>query len=223
VSGSYQALLVDYGGVLTTSMSVSFGAFCVTNGVDPRHLTEVLAAAYSTADEVGVAANDLHDLVAAVETGRIDAGEFDRRLALALSDGLPAPIEPEGLTTRLMAELQPDTRMRDAVREARRRGLATGLISNTWGVTPPKDVDGVFDTVVLSGREGMRKPEPGIYLLASARLQLGPERCVFVDDIPANVEGARAVGMAGVLHRDAAITIPKLEALFGVPLRPSGP
>ena len=34
------------------------------------------------------------------------------------------------------------------------------MISNTWGVTPPADVDGMFDTVVLSGREGMRKPQP---------------------------------------------------------------
>jgi hypothetical protein len=35
---------------------------------------------------------------------------------------------------------------------------------------------------------------------------------------PAKVEGARAVGMAGVLHRDAAITVPKLEELLGVGL-----
>jgi len=220
MAGRYRALLVDYGGVLTTSMSVGFAAFCVANGVDPRRLTEVLAAAYVTAGQVEVPANDLHDLVTAVETGRIDPTEFDRRLAVALSDGLPAPIEPEGLTGRLLSQLGPDEAMRAAVIEAKRGGLRVGLISNTWGVTPPSDVEGMFDAVVLSGREGVRKPEAAIYLLAADRLRVEPNRCVFVDDMPANVDGAKAVGMAGVLHRDAAITIPKLEALLGVPLRP---
>ncbi|HEX9235428.1 MAG TPA: HAD-IA family hydrolase, partial [Actinomycetota bacterium] len=120
--------------------------------------------------------------------------------------------------TRLFAELRPDERMRRVVRSARSKGVRTALISNTWGVTPPADVDGMFDTVVLSGREGMRKPQPEIYLLAARRLDVEPEGCVFVDDVPLNVEGARAVGMAGVLHKDAAITIPKLEELLGVSL-----
>ena len=72
MTGRYRALIVDYGGVLTSSMSVSFAAFCVASGVDPRRLTGVLATAYSTAEEAGVPANDMHDLVAAVETGRIE-------------------------------------------------------------------------------------------------------------------------------------------------------
>jgi len=178
----------------------------------------VLAAAYSVAGEASVPADDLHDLVAGVETGRIEPEEFDRRLAAALSIGLDRPIEPANLTTRLFAELRPDERMRRVVRSARSKGVRTALISNTWGVTPPADVDGMFDTVVLSGREGMRKPQPEIYLLAARRLDVEPEGCVFVDDVPLNVEGARAVGMAGVLHKDAAITIPKLEELLGVSL-----
>jgi len=215
---TYRGLIVDYGGVLTTSMSVSFGAFCVAAGVSPERLKDVLAAAYSVAGEASVPADDLHDLVAGVETGRIEPEEFDRRLAAALSIGLDRPIEPANLTTRLFAELRPDERMRRVVRSARSKGVRTALISNTWGVTPPADVDGMFDTVVLSGREGMRKPQPEIYLLAARRLDVEPEGCVFVDDVPLNVEGARAVGMAGVLHKDAAITIPKLEELLGVSL-----
>jgi len=215
---TYRGLIVDYGGVLTTSMSVSFGAFCVAAGVSPERLKDVLAAAYSVAGEASVPANDLHDLVAGVETGRIEPEEFDRRLAAALSIGLDRPIEPANLTTRLFAELRPDERMRRVVRSARSKGVRTALISNTWGVTPPADVEGMFDTVVLSGREGMRKPQPEIYLLAARRLDVEPEGCVFVDDVPLNVEGARAVGMAGVLHKDAAITIPKLEELLGVSL-----
>jgi len=217
-SGGYRALFVDYGGVLTTSMTVSFAAFCQATGVDPSRLKDVLAAAYASAEDANVPANDLHDLVRGVETGRLDPDEFDRRLAAALSEGLPEPVAPDGLTSKLFGELRPDERMRHAVRAAREHGLVTGLISNTWGVASPEDVDGMFDVVALSGRERLRKPDPEIYRLTAERAGVATERAVFVDDIPANVDGARAVGMTGVLHRDAAITVPKLEALLGVTL-----
>jgi FMN phosphatase YigB (HAD superfamily) len=45
---------------------------------------------------------------------------------------------------------------------------------------------------------------------------------VFVDDLLHNADGARAVGMQGIVHRSAEFTIPRLEALFGVGLRPAG-
>jgi putative hydrolase of the HAD superfamily len=122
------------------------------------------------------------------------------------------------LTARLLARLHPDAEMRRAVAMARRHGFKTGLISNTWGVEPPQDLGDLFDAVVLSGRTGLRKPDRAIYLLAADRLSVPPAECVFVDDMPANVEGARSAGMAGLLHRDAAITIPKLESLLGVSL-----
>lgn len=219
-TSTYRALFVDYGGVMTTSMAVSFAAFCAANGVDPALLKDVLAAAYTTASDAGMPAGDLHDLVRGVETGAIDPSEFDRRLATALSAGRADPVDPEGLTARLFAELRPDERMRAAVRAARAAGLVTGLISNTWGVTPPEDIEGMFDVVVLSGRERRRKPDPEIYLLAAERAGVRPHDTVYVDDIPTNVEGARAIGMTGVLHRDAAITLPKLEGLLGVSLEP---
>jgi putative hydrolase of the HAD superfamily len=215
---TYRALIADYGGVLTTSLATSFAAFCLATGASPERLRDVLAAAYSTAEAARVPANDLHDLVAAVETGRIDPGEFDRRLATALSLGLDKPIEPANLTARLFGLLGPDDRMRRAISLARAHGLKTGLISNTWGVNPPEDASGLFDVVVLSGREGLRKPQPEIYLLAAERLGVPPAACVFVDDLPANVEGAAGVGMTAILHRDPAITIPRLEGILRVPL-----
>jgi putative hydrolase of the HAD superfamily len=204
--------------VLTTSLAVSVAAFCVESGVSPERLRDVMAAAYSTATEAGVPAGDLHDLVAGVETGRLEPAEFDRRLAASLSDGLAEPLAAEGLSARLFALLRPDDRMQRVVAAARSAGLRTGLISNTWGVGPPEDTDGLFDDVVLSGRVGLRKPEPAIYVLAAERLSVDPAECVFVDDLPVNVDGARSVGMTGVLHRDPAITIPRLEELLGISL-----
>lgn len=212
----YAALIVDFGGVLTSSLTTSFAAFCVETGVDPGALKQLLAAAYAGP---GVEPGETAGIVHSLETGALELEEFERSLASVLSEGRPSPLEPAGLIARLFAASGPDERMIDAVRSARRQGLKTGLISNTWGLDDSRSgaLD-IFDARVLSGEVGLRKPQAEIYRLAARRLEAEPEDCVFVDDLPANVEGARAVGMTGVLHRDAAITIPKLEELLGMRL-----
>lgn len=219
----YEALLVDYGGVLTTSMSASFAEFCLATGVNPERLKLVLAPAYRGEPGEDLDREDLDDLVAAVETGRMPVAEFNRRLATVLSEGLDQPVEALDLAARLFGGAAPDDRMIEAVREARSQGIKTALVSNTWGLRDPSPwYEETFDTVVLSGREGLRKPDPAIFQLAADRVGVHPPGCVFVDDIAANVEGARAIGMTGVLHRHPDITIPKLEELLGIKLtRPS--
>jgi putative hydrolase of the HAD superfamily len=111
--------------------------------------------------------------------------------------------------------------MFDAVAAARRAGIRTGLVSNSWGEEgyDRARFDELFDVLVISGELGIRKPAPEIYSLAAERLGRPPERCVFVDDLPGNLKPAAALGMATVLHRDAGATIPRLEALLGVSLR----
>lgn len=215
----YRALLVDYGGVLTTPMSASFARFCLDTGVSPERLRLVLAVAYRGDPGETVAPEGLEDLVPALETGRMAVEEFNDRLAAVLSEGLDQPVEADDLTTRLFGGAVPDGRMIDAVRSARIVGIKTALVSNTWGLRDhPSWYDDVFDAVVLSGQEGVRKPDPEIFHLTARRLGVPPETCVFVDDIAANVEGARAIGMTGVVHRHPDITIPKLEELLGTSL-----
>lgn len=225
--GRYHALLVDYGGVLTTPISGSFAQFCLATGVSPERLRLVLARAYRGGDDAAanedpsedVGAPGLDDLVPAVETGRMLVEEFNSRLAAVLSEGLDTPVEAKDLTTRLFGGAVPDERMIEAVRSARTHGIKTALISNTWGLRDPSPwFDEVFDEVLLSGREGVRKPDPEIFHRTARRLGVAPAACVFVDDIAANVEGARTAGMTGVVHRHPDITIPKLEELFGISL-----
>jgi putative hydrolase of the HAD superfamily/hydrolase len=201
-------------------VTTSFAAFCVATGVSPERIRGLLGAAYATGRAQDEAAGERAEgLIAALETGRLSTEQFDRRLAVILSEGLPDPLDPTGLSSRLLGGIKPEERMITAVRRAREAGIMTGLISNTWNLeASPSEALDIFDVRVLSGVEGIRKPEPEIYLLAASRLSVDPEACVFVDDLPSNVEGARAVGMTGVLHRDPALTIPKLEALLGVQL-----
>jgi len=107
--------------------------------------------------------------------------------------------------------------MLDLIRELRGSGLLIGLLSNSWGTRDsyPTDVlDELFDDTVISGEVGMRKPEPRIFRHTAALLDLGPENCVFVDDVEANVTAAISCGMTGVHHTDPALTQQRLTELF---------
>src|SRR6266513_4872372 len=78
--------------------------------------------------------------------------------------------------------------------------------------------DLLFDGVVISGEVGLHKPQPEIFRLGAEWIGVAPEECVFVDDLRENCEGAEAVGMTAVRHRNAAETIAKLAELTGVSL-----
>jgi putative hydrolase of the HAD superfamily len=198
-------LLVDFGGVLTTNVFDAFADFCRAEGLAP----DTVRDRFMTDPEA-------RELLGHLETGRIDEAEFEPRFA-ALLDVASA----EGLIDRLFAGMLPEEAMLAAVRAARRAGVRTGLVSNSWGQEryDRASFPELFDAVVISGEVGMRKPEPEIYALAAERLGLEPERIVFVDDLPGNLKPAAAIGMATVLHRDAETTVPRLEGLLGVSLR----
>jgi putative hydrolase of the HAD superfamily len=208
----FRGLLVDYGGVMTSSMGRAFAAFALEAGVDPERFKSVIDEAYGGGDPDG--------MVARVEKGLVPQAEFERWLAERLSSGSAAPIASGGLKERLFGGLEPDPAMVAAVRAARAGGIRTGLASNSWGESGyERDRFGdLFDAVVISAEVGLRKPDPEIYLLAAERIGVPPAECVFVDDLLHNVDGARAVGMEGIVHRSAEFTVPRLEALLGVPL-----
>ncbi|MDP9341714.1 MAG: HAD family phosphatase [Actinomycetota bacterium] len=215
--GTFRALLVDYGGVMTSSMGRVFAAFCLEAGVDPSVLKDLIGDAYGGGDPGGV--------MARMERGEIPLEKFEQWMADALSEGLERPLDWEGLKDRMNAGMVPDAMMMEAVRRARTSGIRTALVSNSWGggAYQRERFPELYDQVVISGEVGARKPEPPIYLLTAERLRVAAEQCVFVDDLLQNVEGARAVGMEGIVHRSAEFTVPKLEALFGVALSQLGP
>lgn len=74
-----------------------------------------------------------------------------------------------------------------------------------------------FQGVVVSGRERLVKPDPAIFRLFLDRYGLVAEDCVFIDDSPANVESARALGFCAIQFTDAARLAHNLRAL-GLPV-----
>lgn len=198
-----RGLLVDWGGVLTTNLFDSFRTFCELEGLE---LT-ALATSIRTDPES-------RDLVLALETGQLEEAEFEQRFAARLGVEAPALID------RLFAASAPDETMRAAVRRARAAGVRTGLLSNSWGTRryPRELLSELFDAVTISGEVGLRKPAPEIYVLAAQRVGLEPAQCVFVDDLPFNLDPAAELGMATVHHLEAKRTLAELELLLGVRL-----
>jgi putative hydrolase of the HAD superfamily len=197
------ALLVDWGGVLTTNLFASFGAFCEGEGIAPERIGESFRSNRA-----------FRDLLIAFEEGSVAEADFERGFASVLG------CEHVGLIDRLFARVGPDPLMLGAVRAARAAGIRTGLVSNSWG-TRRYDramLAELFDGVVISGEVGMRKPSPQIYALGAERVGAEPAACVFVDDLPFNLPPAEELGMATVHHVEAASTIPELERLLGVAL-----
>jgi putative hydrolase of the HAD superfamily len=209
------AVLVDYGGVLTTPLDGSRLRFCRTEGIEPDDLDAVLGEWLGTADTPAVENSPAH----AVERGELSLAEFERLLAAHLRTREGRHPRADGLTTRLFAQLRPDRTMVRAVRQLRDAGVRTAVVSNSWGLNYPRqEWHGLFDAVLLSAEIGVRKPEPEIYLEAARRVRTTPARCVFIDDRPSNVIGARNVGMAGITHRSTRRTLARLEALLGLTL-----
>ena len=201
--------------MLTTPVVDSFAAFARDEGLDPELLWAAMRDVARTDD----------DPFTLVETGRIPLDEFDRRVASLLNERLGSSISPVDLKVRLFSRAVGDETMIAAVRTARANGIPTGLISNSWGGNYGEGgyqremFDELFDTVVISGEVGLRKPQPEIYLLAAERLKAEPAECIFVDDFKVNADGAAAVGMTGVVHQNADETIRQLEEFLGVRLR----
>lgn len=203
MGSDYRGLLVDYGGVLTSDLFESFRSFCELEGIEPNAVGQRFRTDPSC-----------RQLLIGLETGSLPEEQFESKFAEVL--GVNAP----GLIDRLFAGSRPEQPMLDAVRRARAAGIRTGLVSNSWGTRryDRPQLAELFDGVVISGEIGIRKPAPEIYALGASEIGVEASSCVYVDDLPFNLEPAAELGMATVHHVSSEQTIDELERLLGVEL-----
>ena len=195
--------------MLTTPVWDSFAEYCRAEGLEP----DAIRTLFSEDPE---ALAELRRLEMGAESEEEFEASFGRRLGLA---------NPAGLIDSLFAGMAPVEEMLAAVRALRRGGLRTGLVSNSWstGHYDRKLLAELFDAVLISGELGMHKPQPQIYLLAAERVGAEPRGCLFVDDLRENCEGAEAVGMTAIRHRQPAQTIERLSELTGADVGAASP
>jgi putative hydrolase of the HAD superfamily len=207
-----RGLITDWGGVLTVPVAAAVVAWLEADRIDLEGYRMVMREwleAYG--------ANGQMNPVHALERGETAPEEFERLLAARLTrvDGTAVPAA--GMLARMFALMVPVEPMYELLRALRKGGVRIGLLSNSWGNNYPRELfTGVFDSVVISSEVGMRKPEERIFLHALDGLGLPPHQCVFIDDIEANVEAARALGMVGLHHRDPNTTAAAVKEIFGL-------
>jgi epoxide hydrolase-like predicted phosphatase len=189
----FDALIVDYGGVLTTSIQDSMQVFASEEGIELQDLARIALAAYVEGDD---------DLVTAFETGRMSEKDFSLEFAQRLAMATGKEIDPERFVARMFGGVRLEEGMLETVATTRKAGFKTALLSNSWGLSGyPREV-------------GMRKPQPEIFQFTAEKLDVQASRCVFVDDHPGHLKAALQEGMTTILHRSPAETIPQLKELF---------
>ena len=204
------AVVSDFGGVLTSPLLESFSGLMQSSGISLEALGKAMA---TIADRQG--SNPLFEL----ETGRMSEGAFFGALEDELSAGAGGAVTLDGFGHRYFEQLQPNAPMIDFMRELRGRGYKMAICTNNireweahWRAMLP--VDEIFDVVVDSAFVGSRKPEPRIYEITLQRLGAAPAGTVFVDDVELNCEGARSLGIHAVRFRSNDQAIEEIETVL---------
>ena len=207
-----EAVVSDFGGVLTTPLLQSFMAFQNETGVSPENLGRAMQAVAEADGE-----NPLFEL----ERGEITEMAFLERLSDGLEPLLGHRPQMHRFREIYFEALDPNPPMIELMRELKAAGYRMAMLTNNvreWEPLwrPMLPVDEIFETVVDSGFVGCRKPESRIYELTLERIDLPAEACLFIDDLPHNCEGARKAGMSAVHFRDNEQAIGEIRAALGL-------
>ncbi len=179
--------------------------------------------------ELGIPAGAVNRLV--VATGPDGAWSRLERGELSLEEFLPRfdaecrtaghPLSARAMMERIGRATQPRPQMLAAIRQLRDRGLRTSALTNNWRSEDRGERDWIgplFDVVVESAVEGLRKPDPRIYALALERLDVQPHEAVFLDDIGRNLKPARTLGMHTIKVEDPDAALRELGDVLGFPI-----
>jgi epoxide hydrolase-like predicted phosphatase len=202
------AVISDFGGVLTSPLLDSFAAFQNSSGISLEALGNAMAAVMTR-----IGANPLFEL----ETGRLTEPQFLCVIGEQLSSDLGRPVELHGFGERYFEHLEPNEQMIGYMGGLRERGYKLAICTNNvrewdqlWRAKLP--VDEIFDVVVDSAFVGTRKPERRIYEITLERLGVAADSAVLVDDLELNCTAAGELGIHPVWFRNTDQAIDEIEA-----------
>jgi putative hydrolase of the HAD superfamily len=209
-----EAIVSDFGGVLTTPLLQSFMAFQDQTGITMEKLGEGMTAATKANGE-----NPLFQM----ERGEITEVAFLEQLTDSLEPLLGHRPEMHRFKEIYFEALEPNHQMIELMRELKAEGYRMAMLTNNvreweplWRAMLP--VDEIFEDVVDSGFVGCRKPESRIYELTLERIGLPAKACLFVDDVLVNCEGARKTGLSAVHFQGNDQAIAEIRAALGSPV-----
>ncbi len=207
---SYRAVTFDLGGVVFPSPLDVFRAYEREHGLPDRFISRVVVA-----DPEGGAWARLERGELTVESF---ATEFEAECGAA-----GGRVDAQALMAAVGQGFAARPEMLAALRAIRAHGLKTGALTNNWVADEPspggvRALDDVFDVVVESAVEGLRKPDPRVYELACERLRVQPDESVFLDDLGVNLKSARTLGMTTIKVDDPAEALAELAGVLGFTL-----
>ncbi len=203
-----EAVVSDFGGVLTTPLLRSFAALQDEVGLSAESIGKAMRAATDENGDI-----PLYQL----ERGEISEQDFLERLSDDLEPMLGHRPHLHGFREIFFGALDPNEEMIELMQELKRSGLRMAMLTNNvreWEPLwrPMLPVDEIFETVVDSAFVGARKPESRVYELTVERIGTPAEACLFIDDMLPNCEGARAAGMSAVHFQGNGQAIAEIRA-----------
>jgi putative hydrolase of the HAD superfamily len=202
-----EAIISDFGGVLTSPLLDSFTAMQDSSGVSLEALGGAMVAIYEREKS-----HPLFEL----ETGRLSESAFLQALADEISRQQGSEVKLHGFGERYFEHLHPNEPVIDYMRSLHERGYKMAICTNNvrewesrWRAMLP--VDEIFDVVVDSAFVGSRKPEPRIYEITLERLAVTPGSALLVDDVEVNCQGARNVGIQAIRFKSTEQAIEEIE------------
>ena len=207
-----EAVIFDFGGVLTSSPFEAFARFETERGLP----TDIIRRTN--------AANHLENAWAKFERAEVDIETFDRLFAEE-SRALGAEVRGRDVVSLLQGDLRPE--MVEALKRIKAQ-FKTGCITNNLPANAIGSMTGrslyiaevmvLFDHVIESAKIGLRKPDPQIYKMMVETLKVDPKTCVYLDDLGVNLKPAREMGMTTIKVTSGAQAIAELEAATGLKL-----
>jgi putative hydrolase of the HAD superfamily len=208
-----EAVIWDFGGVLTSSPFEAFARFEGQRGLPADIIRRTNAA------------NHLENAWARFERAELDIDAFDELFAVE-SRALGAEVRGKHVLPLLSGELRPE--MVEALKRVQAK-FKTGCITNNLPANAIGSASGrslyvaevmvLFDHVIESAKIGLRKPDPRIYRMMVETLQVDPKHCVYLDDLGVNLKPARDMGMTTIKVVSGPQALAELEAATGMMLR----
>lgn len=204
-----EAVIFDFGGVLTSSPFEAFARFETERGLPIDIIRRTNAA------------NHLENAWAKFERAEVDIDTFDLLFAEE-SRALGAEVRGRDVLPLLQGDLRPE--MIEALKRIKAQ-FKTGCITNNLPANAIGSLTGrtlyiaevmaLFDHVIESAKIGLRKPDPRIYRLMVETLKVDPNNCVYLDDLGVNLKPAREMGMTTIKVTSGAQAIAELEVATG--------
>ena len=207
-----RAVLWDFGGVILSSPFEAFNHYETARGLPLDHIRRVNAT------------NPDANAWALLERNDVTPAQFDDLFA-AESAALGHRVPGADVLALLSGEVRPQmvAALDRVIAAGYRTACLTNNVVSTSSDPSPRHIEVAaimarFDHVVESSKVGCRKPEPRFYEIACELVGVGPDECIFLDDLGINLKPAAAMGMRTIKVGDPAIALNELSGHLGVAL-----